>query len=114
MSKKKDKFPPLLMTLEKGPAFSHPEFEPMFLAQKHPPRKRGKKPKYPHDKIGSVNVRISTLALIHRIREQMAEIGAEKIALHEALDRVVKYYLDCAGDGAARKIPEHSRQERIP
>jgi len=113
MSKKKDKYPPMLITLEKGPAFSHPEFEPMFLELK-PRKKMGRPALYPKDKIGSVNVRQSTLNLIHRIREQMAEISAEKIALHEALDRVVKHYLDCAGDGAARKIPAHSRQERIP
>ena len=78
------------------------------------PKKRGRPFKYPHDKIGSVNVRISTLQLIHRVREGMSEIGTEKVPLHEALDRIVKHYLDCAGGGAAQKTPAHSRRERKP
>lgn len=78
------------------------------------PKKRGPKFKYPNDRIGSVNVRVSTLQLIHRVREKMSEIGTEKVPLHEALDRIVKHYLDCAGGGAARENPAHSRRERKP
>jgi len=104
----------MLVKIEKHPTVFYREFDPVVLTAKRQDEKARKKkigaPKqWGHDPIGSVNVRISTLALIHRVREQMVEIGEEKVPLHEALDRVVKHYLDCAGDGAAQKISEHSR-----
>ena len=92
---------------------SYRKFSP-WIDEIPKPKKRGPKFKYPVDRIGSVNVRISTLQLIHRVREKMAEISAEKVPLHEALDRMVKHYLDCAGGGAAQKTPAHSRRERMP
>lgn len=78
------------------------------------PKKRGPRHQWEHDPIGSVNVRVSTLQLIHRAREKMVEVGEKKVPLHEALDRMVQHYLDCAGGGAARKNPAHSRRERKP